>query len=83
MLVPRFSIRTILIATVGFALLFLVAGTAYRGQTWGWAVVIGVASLVVTALVHAGLFGVAWLFGRLTTDGENRFQPKVRREVKS
>jgi hypothetical protein len=82
MLVPRFSIRTILIATVGFALLFLVAGTAYRGQTWGWAIVIGTASLVLTAFVHAGLFAVAWLFGKLTTAADSRIEPEAQHGIK-
>src|SRR5262245_24014705 len=60
MLLPRFSIRTFLIATAGFAVVFLIVGAAVRGGTWGWGVTIGIASLAVTALVHAAYFGVIY-----------------------
>jgi hypothetical protein len=66
MLVPRFSIRTLLaMLTVG-AVACLIAGMAYRGQYWAWGVTIALASLVVTALLHAALFGVIWIFAQLT-----------------
>jgi hypothetical protein len=64
--VPRFSIRAILVATTLFALLFVVIGVGYRGQVWAWGVVIGVASLAVTALVHAACFGLVWCFAQLS-----------------
>jgi hypothetical protein len=43
----------------------VIIGTAFRGQAWAWGITIGLASLVVTALVHAAWFGVAWLFAQL------------------
>jgi hypothetical protein len=65
MLVPRFTIRTILAVTTGCAVFFLVVGTAFRGQNWAWGVAFGVLSLAVTALVHAACFGMVWLFAEL------------------
>jgi hypothetical protein len=64
-LLPRFSIRALLGMITLCAVAFLIAGMAYRGQNWAWGVTIGLASLVVTAIVHASWFGVAWLFAQL------------------
>jgi hypothetical protein len=67
MLLPRFTIRTLLGLTTLCAVLFLVLGLAFRGQSWAWAwgLSIGVASIAVTALVHAAWFGLVSLFARL------------------
>jgi hypothetical protein len=65
MIVPRFTIRTAFAVVTGCAFLFLVAGMAYRGQTWAWGVTIGAVSLLISALVHAAWFGIVWLFTQL------------------
>jgi hypothetical protein len=65
MLFPRFTIRAILAIMAVCAVLFLLVGTAYRGQTWAWAATIGVFSLAVTALVHAACFGIVWCFAQM------------------
>jgi hypothetical protein len=65
MLAPRFSIRTLLAIVTGGAVVFLVAGMAVRGEIWAWGVTIGVFSLLLTMLIHAAWFGVAWLFAQL------------------
>jgi len=65
MLVPRFSIRTLLIVLTIAAMAAVVAGTAVRGQNWAWGVTIGLASLGLTALVHAAWFGTVWLLAQL------------------
>jgi type VI protein secretion system component VasK len=65
MLFPRFTIRTILAVMALCAVLFLLVGTAYRGQTWAWAATIGVLSLGVTALVHGACFAIVWCFAQL------------------
>jgi hypothetical protein len=65
MLVPRFTVRTILAVMTGCAVLFVVMGVGARGETWAWAIVIGVLSVGVTALVHAAWFGVVSFFARL------------------
>jgi hypothetical protein len=67
MLVPRFTIRTILAVTTGLALVFVMLGTALRGHNWGWGVAIGVLSLAVTALVHAGCFGLVWMYAQMSS----------------
>jgi hypothetical protein len=75
MLVPRFSIRTLLMILTAGAVACLVAGMAYRGQYWAWGVTIALASLVVTAFVHAALFGVIWIFAQLTGASRQNQQP--------
>jgi hypothetical protein len=70
MLVPRFSIRTLLaMLTVGAGLLFIV-GMGVRGNDWAWVASIALASLIATALVHAAWFGVIWLFVERTSAKE-------------
>ncbi len=67
MLLPRFTLRTILgILTIG-AFVFLVAGMAVRGQTWAWGITIGVICAGIIMLVHAAWFGVVWLFAQIPT----------------
>jgi hypothetical protein len=39
---------------------------AYRGKDWALGVTIALASIVVTAFVHAALFALIWIFARLT-----------------
>jgi hypothetical protein len=65
MVLPRFTIRTLLVMLTICAVASVIIGTAFRGQTWAWGVTIGLASLVVTAVVHGAWFGVAWLFAQL------------------
>jgi hypothetical protein len=62
---PRFSIRVLLALVTLCAFAFVVVGMAARGQVWAWGATIALASLVLTALVHAAWFGVVWLFGRM------------------
>ena len=65
MLLPRFSIRTLLGLLTVCACAFVIVGMAARGENWAWGVTIGLASLLVTALVHAAWFGVVWLFAQM------------------
>ena len=67
MLVPRFTVRTILVVTALAAVFFLLVGTAFRGENWAWGVAFGVLSVAVAALVHAACFGMVWLFAQLFT----------------
>ena len=59
--------RTILALMTGCALLSVLMGVAARGQMWAWGLVIGVASLGVTMLVHAAWFVMVSMFSRLET----------------
>lgn len=66
MLIPRFTLRTILVITTVCAGLFLLLGMAARGEMWAWGAAIGVLSLGVAAVVHAACFGIVWCFSRLS-----------------
>jgi hypothetical protein len=65
MLLPRFTIRTLLVLLTICAIVFVLVGTAFRGQYWAWGVTIAIVSLIVTALTHVAWFGIVWLFARL------------------
>jgi hypothetical protein len=65
MLVPRFTIRALLVLLTVCAVAFVIVGMAFRGQNWAWGVSIGLLSLLVTALVHAAWFGIIWIFAQM------------------
>jgi hypothetical protein len=65
MLLPRFTIRTILVVVTIFAFAFVVAGMAVRGEQWAWGVTIALISLALTGVVHAAWFGIVWAFARV------------------
>ncbi len=72
MLLPRFTIRALLVLITICAVVFVIAGMAIRGQHWAAGVTIGLLSLAFTALVHAAWFGVAWLFSLLPPKRRNQ-----------
>lgn len=65
MIMPRFTIRTGLVGVAVCALIFLVAGMAVRGNMWAWGITIAMISLVVTTLVHAMWYGLAWMLSEI------------------
>jgi hypothetical protein len=65
MLLPRFTIRTLLVICTLCAVVFVIAGAAVRGHYWAWGVTIGIGSLVITALVHSAWFGAVWSLARM------------------
>jgi hypothetical protein len=65
-LVPRFTIRTLLVIITLAAIIFVMIGTATRGQYWAWGVTIGLVSVVITAFAHAAWFGIVWMFMRMS-----------------
>ena len=67
MLLPRFTIRTMLVILTVCACVFVVIGTAFRGQYWAWGVTFALVSLIVTALVHGAWFGAVWLFVQMSS----------------
>jgi hypothetical protein len=67
MLLPRFTLRTVLVATAACAVLFLFIGIAYRGENWAWGVAIGILSFAVVAIVQALFFGIVWCFAQIFT----------------
>jgi hypothetical protein len=65
-LVPRFTIRTLLVIITLAAFVFVMIGTATRGQYWAWGVTIGLVSVIITGLAHAAWFGIVWMFMRVS-----------------
>ncbi len=64
MLLPRFSIRTLLAILTGVAVLSLLAGHAMGGRAWALGVTVAAASVPAMLAVHAGFFAAASLFAR-------------------
>jgi hypothetical protein len=67
MLMPRFTIRTLLVVLTICAFVFVMVGTAFRGQYWAWGVTMALVSLIATALVHAAWYGTVWLFSQMSS----------------
>lgn len=74
---PRFTIRTLLAMITLAAIVFVMIGTATRGQYWAWGVTIGLVSVIATALAHAAWFGIVWMFMRIS-HGQEPFESVVR-----
>ena len=75
---PRFTIRTLLVIITVCAIIFVMIGTATRGQYWAWGVTIGLVSVIVTALAHAAWFGIVWMFMRLSHGQSEPFESAAR-----
>ena len=65
MLIPRFSLRWLLAAMAVCGVLAFILAQAVRGQAWGIALAVAGGSLIVNALVFAGVFIVAWSIASL------------------
>ena len=66
MLIPRFSIRTLLLMLTIVRRGVFDRGNGGSRTTLGVGASIGIFSLAFTLLVHAAWFGVIWLFSQLT-----------------
>ena len=67
MLIPRFSLRWLLAATTVCGVLAYVLSQAVAGQAWGIAVSVACGTLLLTAVVHAVVFVMAWSVASLGT----------------
>ncbi len=65
MLIPRYSLRTILIIVTVCAVMFLVISLGVQGTQWAAGVSIGLLALAVILIAHASTFFLAWLFAVL------------------
>jgi amino acid transporter len=65
MLIPRFSIRWLLVGTTVCAVFFLIVSLGVRGYLWAAAVSIAVGSLLLVALLQMLFFIVVWSYARL------------------
>ena len=65
LLLPRFTIRTLLAILTASAVVFVMVGTAFRGQYWAWGVTIAIISCIITALSHVAWYGIVSFFSRM------------------
>lgn len=85
MILPRYSIRTILLLAIGVAVVALVAGQAVQGANWAIAVTVAVGSLLLTAMTYVVFYGMVAIFSRVALAREVRlphpaYYPEPRRE---
>ena len=73
MLIPTFSIRSILIVTTLAAALAMVATLALGGHRWAVALLLTVGCLLLIFAVHAAFFVVVWIASLFTTRREAKF----------
>ncbi|MCO6044539.1 hypothetical protein NG895_11540 [Aeoliella sp. ICT_H6.2] len=67
MLLPRYSIRTVLYVAILVAVVALIAGQAVQGAFWAQGVTVAVASLAVLWLVFALFYGMVAAFALIAT----------------
>ncbi len=65
MLIPRFSLRSLLLITTFSACFCYVLMMAKQGQVWALAITLAAASLVLVFLVQVVLFAVAWSLSQI------------------
>ena len=67
-LLPKYSIRMLLLITVGVAVFALLITYAMRGQMWAVGLAVAVGCLFVVTLVHAGLFLIVSLLANIVPE---------------
>jgi hypothetical protein len=76
MLIPRFSLRWLLVLTTVCAVFFLIMRWANQGSHWAVGIVTGVTALALAVLVHAAIFALAfvlsWLIGLVRPSSPGR-----------
>jgi hypothetical protein len=72
MLLPRFTIRALLVMLTICAFVFVIAGMAVRGQHWAWGITIGILSLGFTLLVHAAWFSAVWMLAQMQSGKQEK-----------
>ena len=65
MLIPKFTIRWLLLLMSVCSVFFLVFNFAVRGQQWAIAISLAVAGMVVTFLAYGVFFGLAYILASL------------------
>jgi hypothetical protein len=64
MLLPRFSIRTMLFVAFGVAVASVFAGQALGGRVWAMGLTVGLVSVPIALAVQAGFFAIGSAFAR-------------------
>ena len=72
MLIPRFTIRGLLLLTAVCAVFFAVLTAALRGQIWAAAVSIAVAAVVLAFMIYGLLFLWAYVWAGIFGGGRSR-----------
>lgn len=65
MLIPRFSLRSLLVVTTLAALVSMIASYAVQGHHWAIGVIAGLAIMMSNLLFSGAMFFVIWFLGRL------------------
>jgi hypothetical protein len=65
MLIPQYSLRSILAVTAACGFVSLIGAAAVRGAPWAQALVTSIAALALILLIHALMFLVMGLFSLL------------------
>jgi hypothetical protein len=60
MLIPRFTVRWLLVLTAACALLAFVVSLGIGGSVWAMSLAITLGSLILTVLLYAAAFLLAW-----------------------
>jgi len=60
MLIPRFSLRFLLVLTTLSGVFFFVVAQAVRGYPWAIALTAALTAFLGTLVLHAMVFGLAW-----------------------
>jgi hypothetical protein len=76
MLLPRFTIRALLVMLTICAFVFVIAGMAIRGQHWAWGITIGILSVAFTLLVHAAWFGAVSMLAQMQSRKQEEPAPQ-------
>ena len=61
MLIPRFTLRWLMLLMAVSGVFFLIVAQAVRGQAWAMGVSLAGAGLLLSFLVYGALFGLAYL----------------------
>lgn len=72
MLLPRYSLRTILLLAVAVAVLAVVAGEAVTGAVWARAITLAVGAVVLNWMVLASFYAFVAVFSRVASIDGNR-----------
>jgi hypothetical protein len=72
MILPRYSIRVILLVTAICAVLSLVISQGLRGKPWAAGMSMGLVALAVSLALGALAFGLTWTFAALLSTLDSR-----------
>ena len=77
MLIPRFSLLTLFVGMTLLTGFFYLVARAVRGDHWALGVTLGLGSLILVFVVHAGLFLLAFVWDRLM----QRIRPQASSQI--